>query len=960
MLEILKVGRTGSVLRKATEAEDRAGPSLGSGFRAMDLRVVYKLFRYVALSALAASFVFAETEPPSFSRDIRPILSGKCFKCHGPDPETREADFRLDRRESAVDAEVIVPGDSVESWIMDVVTSDDPDLRMPPKGDPLTESEVEKIRAWIDAGAEYEAHWAYQEPNHGELPALDESNWPASELDHYVLRKMQEADLSPAPKAQPAVLLRRLYLDLIGLPPSVEEVEAFEADPSEENFEAHVDRLLQSPRFGEKWASGWLDLARYADSNGYQHDDLRTMWPYRDWVVNAFNDDMPFDEFSVEQLAGDLLPKPTRSQLVATGFNRNVPTNFSGGTKVPEVRANVLHDRVATTGAVWLGLTLECAQCHDHKFDEITQKEYYQLYAYFDKAIPEFDQQGDGMFRKHFIGRDVTVYATDAERKEAKELEVEIEREEKRIVALEESTGSRIEAIGEDVVLLDFENPDPFKSHKATRPAMISLIEDTPEGEGKYAARIEAKSVTETKSFFGTGYSIPVKDLSETSEISFWIKTDMESQFNLQVHNEKRRVSAYGFSTIGLEPGKWTKVVAPLGDFKKPQWSSGSVDWARIQKVQITAHGSGPYEGKYIMLDNVRGVTSSELAVSKKRVFDLRSRLAELQTKTMAMQDSMMPSQTRIMLRGDYTAPGDSVETGVLKSLHPLDPELPSNRLGLAQWLVDEENPLTSRVVVNRVWGEIFGRGIVTTPEDFGMQGAAPTHPQLLDWLALRFIEDGWSSKRLIKTIAMSSTYQQSSGVPRSKIEKDPENEWYARGPRFRLSAELIRDNLLAISGLLSNKMGGPSVYPPQPEGLWKDISTADVTHYPTSEGEDRYRRGLYTFLRRGNLNPMFLNFDGANRSTCSVDRDRSNTPVQALNLLNDPSYVEAAQALAALIEELPGEVERKVETVFRRTVARQPSEAEVSALVSLYRKHGDWFSVAQVLLNLDETITKS
>ena len=326
----------------------------------------------------------------------------------------------------------------------------------------------------------------------------------------------------------------------------------------------------------------------------------------------------------------------------------------------------------------------------------------------------------------------------------------------------------------------------------------------------------------------------------------------------------------------------------------------------------------------------------------------------------MVMQDSMKPEQTHIMLRGDYTAPGDPVEAGVLKSLHPLDPELPPNRLGLAQWLVDEENPLTSRVVVNRVWTEIFGRGIVTTPEDFGMQGAAPTHPRLLDWLAVRFIEDDWSIKQLVKTIVQSSTYQQSSAAQREKIQKDPQNEWYSRGPRFRLSAELIRDNLLAISGLLSDKIGGPSVYPPQPDGLWNEISTADVKNYPTSEGEDRYRRGLYTFLRRGNPNPMFLNFDGSERAVCSVNRDRSNTPVQALNLLNDPSYVEAAQALASWIESLPGDDESKAVAAFRTAVARKPSEAEVTALVNLYRKHNSWFSVSQVILNLDETLTKS
>lgn len=922
-------------------------------------RLVQKLRVFLLL--LGVSSLHAQSDSVSFSRDIRPILSGKCFKCHGPDRETREAEFRLDQRESAIRADIFVPGNPDESWILDVVMSDDPDLRMPPKGDPLSEQEIAHLRAWIEDGAEYEAHWSYQDPKLAKRPRVKTRRWTSSHLDYYVLSRMEEQGLKPAPKADPAVLLRRLYLDLIGLPPSVEEVEAFEKKPTKRNFEAHVDRLLKSPRFGEKWASGWLDLARYADSNGYQHDDLRTMWPYRDWVVDALNADMPFDQFTIEQLAGDLLPEPTSSQLIATGFNRNVPVNFSGGTKVPEVRANVLHDRVATTGAVWLGLTLECAQCHDHKFDDISQKEYYELYAFFNKAIREFDQQGDGMFRKHFIGRDVLVYANEADEQKGQELEREIALVEERIAALvERSEEDSSLVVSEEVVLLNFEGTDPFKKHIATRPATTSVVEYVPEGGGAFAGKIVAEPVTETKGFFGTGFPIPSSDLSGNSEISFWINTDMVSQFNLQVHSGRRQASVFGFSTMESEPETWIKVVAPLADFKKPEWSTAAVDWTRIDKIQITAYGSGPYEGHYIMLDQVRGVTSSEKALLEKRVSDLRVQLTELQTASMVMQDSMEPSQTHIMMRGDYTAPGDPVETGVLESLHPLDPDLPPNRLGLAQWLVDEDNPLTPRVVVNRIWAEIFGRGIVNTPEDFGMQGELPSHPQLLDWLAIQFVKNDWSVKDMIKTIVLSSTYQQSSAASAEKIQQDPQNVWLSRGPRFRLSAELIRDNLLSISGLLSDNMGGPGVYPPQPEGLWNQISTADVTHYPTSEGEDRYRRGLYTFLRRGNPNPMFLNFDGSERSVCTVNRDRSNTPVQALNLLNDPSYVEAAHTLADWIVTQPGDNESRVVAAFRAAVSRKPSKDETAALLALYQKHNSWFSVAQVILNLDETLSKS
>ncbi len=930
----------------------------------MKNRWMYLLFGCFLLPAhfaTSTTAVHAQPKSPSYNRDIRPILSGKCFKCHGPDSETREADFRLDRRESAIDADVIVPGKPVESWILDVVSSDDPDLRMPPKGDPLSSEEIALLRDWIKNGAKYEAHWAYQTPNLAKRPKVRNQQWPTSELDYYILNRLERANLKPAPKAEPAVLLRRLYLDLIGLPPSLEAVTAFEADPSPKKFKAHVERLLQSPRFGEKWATGWLDLARYADSNGYQHDDLRNMWPYRDWVVNALNDDMPFDQFTVEQLAGDLLPDPTHSQLIATGFNRNVPTNFSGGSKVPEVRADVLHDRVATTGAVWLGLTMECAQCHDHKFDDISQREYYQLYAYFNKAIPEFTQQGEGMFRKHFTGRDVVVYSSDAEQKKAQKLEEEIALEEKLIANLKALVGGdAIQSDFEDVVLLDFEGPDPFKNNTITRPAINSIEEDVPIDGGKFAAKTVAKPVTETKGFFGTGFSLPANDLSGSTEIRLWIKTDIASPFNLQIHNEGRRASVFEFSTMDTDPGKWTQIIAPLADFKKPQWSTGAVDWTRIRKFQITAFGNGPYDGKYIMLDNVAGATSSERALRLKQVAALREQLASLQVAAMTMQDDESPAETRIFKRGNYATLGVSVETGVLESLHPLDPEAPPNRLGLAKWLVDNNNPLTPRVVVNRIWGEIYGRGIVTTMEDFGMQGALPTHPDLLDWLAIRFVQDAWSLKSLIRTIVLSSTYQQSSSATEEKLEKDPQNEWYARGPRFRLPAELVRDNLLAVSGLLSEKMGGPVVYPVQPDGIWEEIPGADVNDYPTSTGEDRYRRGIYTVWRRGNPYPSMINFDVPNRSVCTVQRDRSNSPLQALTLLNDPVYVEMAEEFATVMKSWEGSDRDKVIRGFRVATARQPKEHEVEILMKLLEAQVSWFAVAQTLLNLDETITKS
>lgn len=808
-----------------------------------------RLRAILTLIGFATSLTLCRADEVSFTRDIRPILSGRCFKCHGPDENSREADLRLDQRQVAIDFEAIVPGAPDESSLLERVTTDDPELRMPPGGDPLSKKQIKALRSWIKAGAKYEQHWAYQKPKAVAPPQISHG-WPRTNpIDNFVQARLSEEGLQPSPPAEPAVLLRRLSLDLVGLPPTVEQIMAFEQDPSDRNYEAAVDRLLQSKHFGEKWALHWLDLARYADSNGYQHDDLRTMWPYRDWVINALNRDLPFDDFTIEQLAGDLLPNPTRDQLIATGFHRNVPTNFSGGSKVRELRADVLHDRVSTTGQVWLGMTMECCQCHDHKYDPISQTDYYELYAYFNQSVTEVALRGPGMFRKKFIGADLPVVASPEDAARVKAISEQIQRE---AAALQEA-----------------------------RP---------------HALAEQAKWEEEFKAS-GRAGEIPWERFS----------------------SHLRR----GDRFLNTPPDRRT------GDEK-----------AKVEALLFYDHRfTGPYEKAIDRLKAVRD---------------------KLVARTMVMKDSPQPIPTHIFLRGDYKSPGERVSPGVPDVMHSLDPSLPQNRLGLARWLVHPENPLTARVTVNRFWAEIFGRGIVTTLEDFGMQSTPPTHPELLDWLALEFVRNKWSMKQLIKTIVMSSTYRQSSAAPSAKTSKDPVNQWLARGPRFRLSGELIRDNVLAVSGLLSNKIGGPPVYPPQPDGLWKEISGADVTTYPTSQGEDRYRRGLYTFLRRGNPNPMVLNFDGSNRSSCTIKRGRSNTPVQALNLLNAETFVEAAHAFAEWIEQAEGDTEKKVIAAFRRAVARRPSEAEAAALVRLYRKHSEWFGVAQVILNLDETMTKS
>ncbi|MEM6777052.1 MAG: PSD1 and planctomycete cytochrome C domain-containing protein [Planctomycetota bacterium] len=804
----------------------------------------------MALSVLLLVTAGANAAEVDFSRDIRPILSGKCFKCHGPDAGSREADVRLDTRDGAMEFDAIVPGSPDESILMERITTDDPDLVMPPNADPLSDEQIDAMRIWIAAGAPYEQHWAYIKPNSMESPDVADHAWARTNpVDDFIQSGLIDRGLRPSPPAEPAVLLRRLSLDLIGLPPTIEEVSAFEREPSETNYEAAVDRLLRSERFGEKWALHWLDLARYADSNGYQHDDLRSMWPYRDWVIDAFNQDLPFDQFTIEQLAGDLLPNPRRDQMVATGFHRNVPTNFSGGSKVDEVRADILHDRVSTTGQVWLGMTMECCQCHDHKFDPISQVDYYELYAYFNQAVDELAMEGPGMFRKKFIGADLPV---------ARSLD----------------DAARVEAINDQIAR-------EFAALERAKPAALAE-QELWEDEFRSSSR---------------GESIPWERFA-------WNRRG--GLQSLEISRDQRHQE----------------------------------DELQVQALLFYDHfATGPYE---------------------KAIDRLKDARDELVARTMVMQDSTRPVTTNLFIRGNYLTPGDEVNAGVPDVLHPIDPSLPPNRLGLAMWLVDPDNPLTARVTVNRFWAEIFGQGIVTTVEDFGMQSAPPTHPGLLDWLAIEFMNQDWSMKRIIKTMVMSSTYRQASEASPSAIAKDPSNQWLARGPRFRLSGELIRDNALSLSGLLSDKIGGPSVYPPQPQGLWKEISGADVKIYPTSEGEDRYRRGLYTCLRRGNPNPMMMNFDGSNRSACVIKRDRSNTPVQALSLLNGTTFVEAAHALAEWIDQVDCSDADKIVRAFRRAVARRPSSEEVAALLSLYRKHGDWFGVAQVILNLDETVTKS
>lgn len=787
-----------------------------------------------------------------FTRDIRPILAERCFRCHGPDEGARASGLRLDEYAAAVEERggrrAIVPGAPAASELIARIKSDDPSRRMPLGGDRLDARQIELLEEWISAGAEYERHWAYQQPDRPQPPLVSGSSWARNPIDRFILSKLDAAGLKPSAEAEPSVLMRRLYLDLIGLPPSPEQIDDFVATPSNGAYLAAVDELLASPQFGEHWARHWLDLARYADSNGYQHDDLREIWPYRDWVVRAFNDDMPFDRFTIEQLAGDLLAEPSLDQLVATGFHRNTPMNGSGGSKIDEVRNAMLVDRVNTTATVWLGTSLGCAQCHTHKHDPFTIEEYYRFYAYFDQGVDETVLRGDGNTRKYYVGARIELPVSPARQ-------------------------SRYAAVKAQHDFLKM----------ATNQAEFEAIADLPK----------------------------------------WTAGQRENQ--------------------DLPPLVRSALAKP--------------------KAERTESDSNAIREAFLR-------TRSEVVERRKELERLAERMRTLApATTLIMADKPAPVRSYLLKRGQVGNPGKAVEPGVPAALHALDPSLPASRLGLAKWIVAPENPLMARVTVNRLWAEIFGRGIVASAEDFGRRGEAPTHPALLDWLALEFVESGWSVKSVVRRIVTSATYRQSSRGSTELQERDPDNTLHARGPRFRLAAEAIRDSLLAVSGLLSPKMGGPPVYPPQPEGLWKEISGVGDPAYPTSQAADRHRRGIYTILRRGAPYPSFTTFDAPPRATCAATRARTNSPLQALTLLNDPAYVEAAAGLAQRVIDMSAASDRdRLVYAFRLCVTRRPSETELQELDRLLQEFraaakdeaAAWVSLARVLLNLDETIAKS
>ncbi len=1137
-----------------------------------------------------------------FRRDIQPIISSKCFQCHGPDEAARKAKLRLDIREEAVKdrkgSRAIVPGKPAQSEVWRRITTKDADDLMPPKkdGHPLTELEIALLKKWIESGAPYAEHWAFTKPQLPALPALKDKQWPKNGVDHFILARLEKEGLKPSKPADRHTLIRRLSLDLTGLPPAPESIETFVNDPSPRAYENLVDKLLSSSAYGERWARVWLDLARYADSAGYGSDPLRlNIWPYRDWVINAFNRNLPYDRFTIEQIAGDLLPNATEEQLTATAFHRNTMTNTEGGTDDEEFRVAAVKDRIATTAQVWMGLTMGCAQCHSHKFDPITQREYYSFFALFNQT-EDFDQPDE---------RPTLPLATTEQRVRMEKLKADIAGLEKELAApaqlaaelaawestraqlapwivleptgLKSSAGATLQHLPDHSILAGGVSPDTdtytvslrtdLKNITAVRlevlpderlpkqgpgrgetgaltlntfrlsvqPAnasvkkarfvrvelpgeqrLLALAEvqvfsggmnvatkgkasqSSTDYEGPASLAIdgntnghyfEAKSTTHTKSEDNPWWEVDLGADVAVDEIRVWNRTDGNvgtrlNNFKIRALDAARQpvfetaVAAppEPMAKVNLSGGQTVALQNASADFSEPNagaekaidtdvksgWSigdgagrahtavfetSGTVGGEgatlvftleqlqgkqqtigrfrlsattqvrpvrelpeTVAKILALAPGQRPEPQRAELAAYFRPFSPSSARLNQ-QLAQLKSELAGIKPVPVpVMRDLAKDKQraTRVLLKGNHLTPSDPVEPAFLKSFSPPPKDAPLNRLGVAQWLTNPDNALTARVAVNRFWAQLFGVGMVETEEDFGTQGALPIHQELLDWLAVTFMTPSagsgglgltsrpqtlaqpWDMKALLKTIVMSATYQQSSLVAPESARKDPRNQLLSHYPRRRLDAETLRDQALALSGLLSKKIGGPSVYPPQPDGLWRAAFNGERT-WSTSSGEDRYRRGLYTFWRRTVPYPSMATFDAPSRENCTMRRLPTNTPLQAFVTMNDPAFVEMAQALGRrMIKEGGASVAERARYGLKLALARAPSDEQVQALVLLYEKelenyraHADaakqlateplgplpkeldaaeaaaWTVVGNVLLNLDGVLTK-
>ncbi|MFO1492980.1 MAG: PSD1 and planctomycete cytochrome C domain-containing protein, partial [Kiritimatiellia bacterium] len=885
--------------------------------------------------------------PLRYTFDVRPILSANCIACHGPDEGHRKAGLRLDLFEEAVkprkNGTPVVPGAPEKSDLVRRITTGDPDEVMPPPdhAHKLSPDQIATLTEWIRQGARYERHWAFVPPAATPPPASPPDAWAKSDTDRFLAAKMAENGLAPAPPAAPHEQIRRAALALTGLPPSPEQVDSFTADPSDANYARIVDELLASPAYGERWASMWLDIARYADTLGYGNDNPRKIWRWRDWVIEAFNRNLPYDRFTVEQLAGDLLPDPTPDQILATAFHRNTISNSEGGTDDEEYRVVAVKDRANTTINAWMGLTQRCAECHTHKFDPISHKEYYQLFAFFNQTA-DADRDDDAP-RMDFPPAGAAPPSAE-----------KIEEVKRTLAGLEKpwtlltptntasTGGATLKVLPDGSVLSTGKNPDTDEiTLTGTLPAgayttlRLEVIPDP--ANGGNAGRHPNGSFAMTKvrvSIAGPdGKPQPVAvaaaeadhTQANSGHAAALVLAEPPGDTGWAVGHEKtgykaRRTLLLTFAAP-LQPAAPAAVSVVVGQNSK---------WAQTNpgRVRLSFAGAG---------EAVAAAKKSWAAQAS--LFDLEAGPSTAGISTPIMQELPAGKQreTRLLVRGSFLSPGEVVTPGVLSALHPFPAGAPTNRLGLARWIVAPDNPLTARVAVNRFWSQVFGRGIVETEEDFGLQGALPTHPELLDALAVDFQKNGWDVKRLLRGLVTTAAFRQSSATTPEKQEKDPRNRLLSHAPRTRLRAEMVRDQALAAAGLLSTKMFGPPVYPPNPVKVVQPAFQAAV-NWRASEGEDRYRRALYTYLQRSSPHPMFDTFDMASRSVCSLRRLPSNTPLQSFFTLNDEQFVEAAQALARrMIAGGGSDPAARLRVGFKRVVLRDPQPDELATLADLY-----------------------
>ncbi len=1011
--------------------------------------------RPVVLTALllaSTAAALCAAEPVRYNRDIRPILSDNCFACHGPDKANRKGGLRLDEREAALapaesgDA-AIVPGEVAKSsLIARILTSEADDVMPPPKSHKkLSAAQKEMLKRWIAEGAKYEKHWAFipvqpvKVPGAADIPKADEETlkWPQNPIDWFILQKLAERGLKPSPRAEPATLARRIALDLTGLPPRAELLKDFNAA----KLDSYITANFSSPHYGERMAVDWLDAARYADTQGYQVDRDQDMHPFRDWVIGAFNRNMRFDQFTIEQLAGDLLPNATIEQKVATGFHRNHMVNVEGGIIAAEFVAEYLADRVETTSAVWLGQTFVCARCHDHKFDPFTQRDFYGMKAFFNTV----GEQGDGNQDS------ITLPSGDIEKKIAP-MQKEITELQDQL-AKQKSDDADVRAWADRLVKQRLKW-EPFEIAKLAAPQgkpkaasdarafelspinrearpVVATVK-VPAGKKITALRIECAAEADgARVGLGRVYVQAAKrrvlEMTGAAEgvslKAVEAERVVESAEKPKAKGRDRR-RAKAATTATLSPGPNKPAEALVWELAEPFEAKGKDE---TLDVSITVN-SNAKETEWRVLfteapvdqlvlestidlaeKDAAKLTRAEQATLRKEfqlalaeskelranIASLTESIAELrrqQPSAIVMKERDKPKDTFILMRGVYDKPGDKVAAATPAVLPALSPDAPRNRLGLARWLVSPENPLTARVTVNRLWQSVFGTGLVRTSEDFGSQGEAPSHPELLDWLAGEFVRSGWDVQHLLRLMLTSATYQQTSRVTPALFAADPDNRMLARGPRFRINAEFVRDQALAAAGLLSEKVGGKSVKPYHPPGLYELVTAGSTTNtYVEDKGEGLHRRSLYTYWKRSVPHPAMIAFDAPGREVCAMRRSRSNTPIQALNLMNDPAYVEAARHFAVRMIQSSPQLADQIQHGYRTLLGRDAKPAEVAVLTRAFERGRADFSanpnaaagllkigeaslaqktldpavlaamtnVASTMLCLDETITK-